>query len=52
MKKNVAVVFGGTGLTGSMLLKQIINDQYFNKIIVVTRKEIVTKKVDKVILLN
>ena len=43
MEKNTAVVFGGTGLTGSMLLKQIINDQYFNKIIVVTRKEIVTK---------
>ena len=43
MENNAAVVFGGTGLTGSLLLAQISNDQYFNKIIVVTRKEIATK---------
>ena len=45
MKKNTAVVFGGTGLTGSWLLKQIINDHFFEKIIVITRKKIATKNI-------
>ena len=46
MKKKIAVVFGGTGLTGSWLLKQIINDHFFEKIIVITRKKIATKNLN------
>lgn len=38
MKKSVAVLFGGTGLTGSYLLDLLIKDSSFDSLIVVSRK--------------
>ncbi len=35
-----AVVFGGTGLVGSYLIKTLINDEYYTKVKVFTRSEI------------
>jgi len=35
-----ALVLGSSGLTGSLLLKALINDKYFNKIYVLNRKSI------------
>jgi aspartate-semialdehyde dehydrogenase len=41
MKKNIAVLFGGTGLTGSHLLDMLINDSSFESVVVVSRKKII-----------
>tara|TARA_B110000879_G_scaffold165207_1_gene213416 strand:+ start:284 stop:943 length:660 start_codon:yes stop_codon:yes gene_type:complete len=41
MKKNIAVLFGGTGLTGSHLLDMLVNDSSFESVIVVSRKKII-----------
>ena len=35
-----AVVFGGTGLVGSYLIKTLINDEYYTKVKLFTRSEI------------
>ena len=35
-----AVIFGGTGLVGSYLIKTLINDEYYTKVKVFTRSEI------------
>ncbi len=35
-----AVVFGGTGLVGTFLIKTLINDEYYTKVKVFTRSEI------------
>ena len=35
-----AVVFGGTGLVGSYLIKTLINDEYYTKVKIFTRSEI------------
>jgi len=40
MKKSVAVLFGGTGLTGSYLLDLLIKDSSFDSLIVVSRKNL------------
>ena len=40
-------IFGSTGLIGNLLLKKLINDNYFNSINVVSRKEINLKS-DKI----
>ena len=41
MKLNeVAVIFGGTGLTGRHLVSKILKDPNFSKIIIVSRKKI------------
>lgn len=41
MKKNIAVLFGGTGLTGSHLLDMLVNDSSFESVVVVSRKKII-----------
>ena len=41
MKKNIAVLFGGTGLTGSHLLDMLVNDSGFENVVVVSRKKII-----------
>ncbi|MDE0791814.1 MAG: NAD(P)H-binding protein [Flavobacteriales bacterium] len=43
MKKSVAVLFGGTGLTGSCLLDLLIKDSRFDSLIVVSRKSLTIK---------
>ncbi len=35
-----AVIFGGTGLVGGYLIKNLINDEYYTKVKVFTRSEI------------
>ena len=40
MKDKQATLFGATGLIGSYLLKIILEDDYFSKVIVVTRKPV------------
>ena len=35
-----AIIFGGTGLVGSYLIKTLINDEYYTKVKVFTRSEI------------
>ena len=48
MNTKTAVLFGATGLIGGHVLKLLIDDPYFDKLIVVTRKEISlkNKKID------
>lgn len=49
-----AVIFGATGLTGKELLKQLIEDKYFERIIIITRREVDLKnsKVTNILLDN
>ena len=35
-----AVIFGATGLVGSYLLKNLINDEYYTSIKIFTRSEV------------
>lgn len=34
-----AIILGATGLTGSLLLELLLKDSFFNKVVVITRKE-------------
>ena len=36
-------IFGGTGLVGGFILEMILNDNYFHKVIVVTRSLVFQK---------
>tara|TARA_B100000767_G_scaffold269871_1_gene292488 strand:- start:4859 stop:5512 length:654 start_codon:yes stop_codon:yes gene_type:complete len=43
MRKKQVTLFGATGLIGNFLLKIILDDPYFHKVILVTRKPILFK---------